>query len=559
MSGKTQALVIGNGSYSGPLRLNSPPRDADEVAKSFRYLNIDVDLLIDAEFEQTEAKIEAFLERVSRPSTLVSILYYSGHGIQIDGENYIIPVDFDQITNGNLARLISVQKILDRMTSDSAVRIVLLDACRSNATARQFVGGKNLSLQSSNKEFRIDGNTVIGRGLAEIKATSNTFIAFAAAPGDVAYEGEVTGDLSPFTSSFVRNLEAVDLPISNLTSRIRADVLRSTERRQQTWDQSSLMAPFYFNPGSLLLFAGNFMALIGLFLSLAIYSFMISATFFPRERIYVVAAAMLPLITLCVLLFGVQSVYSRLRGNVSNAPENTSQRWTLGFKSLQKGLLGGYLGSLLAAPTLSALYYNEWDFPHISFGQLMVEITYGTAFAACPLGVATIFCAGVGRQLPIAKVAVATRVFLGSCIGGAIAGSLTAPFLTYYFGIMANRPQMTPERLLPGSILGAAFIVLSIVNFDFERLTRRRVWASVASAFLAIGIGAAMAVLVFAPLYVLGIVDAVIAYLEAQINDPWGMMKGGFIYGLPTGLVLGAVIGSATVLTERLSGKMVVS
>ncbi|AUX78707.1 caspase family protein [Sinorhizobium fredii] len=559
MSSKSQALVIGNGNYSGPLRLNSPGRDADEVAKSFRSLKIDVDLLIDANFEQITATIDAFLERVSRPSTLVSILYYSGHGIQIDGENYIIPVDFDQITDGNLARLISVQKILDRMTCDSAVRIVLLDACRSNATARQFIGGKDLSLHSSKKEFKIGGNTVIGTGLAEIKATSNTFIAFAAAPGDVAYEGELTGELSPFTSSFVKNLDAVDLPISNLTSRIRSDVLRSTEGRQRTWDQSSLMAPFYFNPGSLLLFAGNFMALVGLFLSLAIYSCLIAESFFPREMIYVVGATMLPLVALCILLFGVQSVYSRLRGNVSNAPRITSERWALSLRSLQKGLLGGYLGSLLAAPTLSALYYYEWDFPHISLGQLMVEITYGTAFAACPLGGTTIFCAGVGRQLRFSKFAVATRVFLGSCVGGAVAGGLTAPFLTYYFGIMENRPQMTPERLLPGSILGAAFIVLSIVNFDFERLTRRRVWASIASAFLAIALGAAMAVVVFAPLYLMGIVHAVIAYLEARVNDPWGMMKGGFIYGLPTGLVLGAVIGSAIVLTERLSGKMVAS
>ncbi len=558
MFSKTQALVIGNGSYLGTLRLDSPSHDASQVAKSFGNLNIDVELLIDAEFQRTIEGIDAFIERVTRPSTRVSILYYSGHGMQVDGQNYIIPIDFDQSANGASARLISVQDILNRMTSETAVRIVLLDACRSNANARQIVGGKGLSLRTAEKEFKLDGNIVSHAGLAEIKATGDTFIAFAAAPGDVAYDGEVPGDLSPFTSSFVKNLEAVDLPISNLTGRIRSDVLKMTGNRQRTWDQSSLMAPFYFNPGSLLLFAGNFMALVGLFLSLVVYSCMISVTYYPRGSLHVIGAAVLPILSLGILLFGTQSAYSRLRGNVGNIGQSATQKWALLTTSLQKGALGGYLGSLLAAPTLSVLYYNGWDNPIISLGQLMVEITYATAFAACPLGVTSILCAGVGRRLPISNFASDIRVFLGSCIGGAIAGGLTAPFLTYIFGTMFDRPQMTPDRLLPGSILGAAFIVLSIVNFDFERLSRRRVWSSVVSSGFSLVSGAAIAVLVFAPLYLLGIVEAVIAYLEARVNDPWGMMKGGFIYGLPTGLVLGSVIGSAVVVTERLSGKAVV-
>ncbi|WP_164902077.1 caspase family protein [Rhizobium leguminosarum] len=557
MPSKTQALVIGNGDYPGTLRLDSPPRDATEVAKRFIELSIEVEQLVDATFDQTNRGIDNFIGRALLPSTEVSILYYSGHGMQIDAKNYLIPVDFDQ-GHDHYAQLVSVQDILDRMTDASAVRIVLLDACRSNADARQIVGSKGLSLRRPEKDFKLDGELVSSRGLAEIKATGDTFIAFAAAPGDVAYDGEVSGDLSPFTRSFVDNLEAVDLPISNLTGRIRSDVLKMTGNRQRTWDQSSLMVPFYFNPGSLLLFAGNFMAVVGLFMALAVYSLMISATYFPRETLYVVGAAALPMVALGILLFGLQSVYSRLRGNVANA-DQTSPRWERLVTALQKGALGGFLGSLLAAPTLSVLYYNGWVGPNISLGQLMVEMTYGTIFAACPLGVASIFSAGLARKWSLPKVGSIAWVFLGSCVGGALAGAATAPFLTYYFGTMYDRPQMTPDRLLPGSIVGAAFIVLAIVNFDFERLTRRRVWTSIASALLALICGAIMALIVFGPLYLSGIVEAVIHYLELNAGHFWQMMEGGFIYGLPTGFVLGSVIGSAIVLTERLSGKAVVS
>lgn len=560
MAGRTQALVIGNGAYPDPMHLESPAHDARSVASRFTELGIECEVAIDATFERAEIAVRTFLERVADPATRASILYYSGHGIQINDTNYIIPIDFKSAQAGK-ASLISVQSILEKMTNETAIRIVFMDACRSNADAQQFALGKGIGREIG-KEFTIAGNAVSAPGLAGIKTKSNTFIAFAAAPGDVAYAGSGTGELSPFTSSLVKYLDVVDLPISNMMSRVRQEVLKNTNERQETWDQSSLMAPFYFNPGNLLLFAGNFMALLGLLVATTIYSMFLAECWDCAPGYYLYAASALPAVSLAILLFGVQSVYSRLRGRLAGGKTNRPFVTRLISTAVQKGLLGGILGSLVAAPVLSALYYYGWPFPPISLGQLSLEITYGTAFAACPLGILSFLFAGLARHWTtranlsnhdVAKPSL--WAFLGGCMGGAVAGALTAPFLTSFFGLMHNRPPMTPELLLPGSIFGAAFLVVAIVNFDFERLSRRRVWTSIASALLALCVGLLVTVIVFTPLYALGVVTAVQSYLEEHSEDPISLMKGGLIYGLPVGFVLGSVIATAILLTEWLSKK----
>ncbi|MGX9182543.1 caspase family protein, partial [Mesorhizobium sp. BHbdii] len=124
----------------------------------------------------------------------------------------------------------------------------MLDACRSAAPGEAAIGARSLKLISRDRAIFIDGKDSIGNGLAAIEAQRNTFIGFAAAPGGVAYDGDQA--LSPFTGALVKYLGSVDLPLSNLTSRVRQEVLISTQGRQHTWDQSSLMEPFFFNPGT---------------------------------------------------------------------------------------------------------------------------------------------------------------------------------------------------------------------------------------------------------------------------------------------------------------------
>jgi uncharacterized caspase-like protein len=304
-----QALVIGNGAYPDRLTLASPKNDAEAVSKELMNLKIDVTEIIDKPYSSALTAINKFIDKVNLPTSTVSILYYSGHGIQMDDINYIVPIDFQDPSRGDRSRLISVQSIVDRMTSATAIRIVLLDACRTGKDVRSIIGGKGVEID---KDIYFNDVPVPPPGLAEMKATGNTFIAFAAGPGEVARQGIAGSPLSPFTRALVKHINSVDLPISNLTARIRQEVLEETGDTQRTWDQSSLTVPFYFNPGSLLLLTGNMMALGGLVISAMIYSLVLLS---PEISLKWIGAALtLPVASFVVLIVGTQGVYSRLRG-----------------------------------------------------------------------------------------------------------------------------------------------------------------------------------------------------------------------------------------------------
>jgi Caspase domain len=288
MTSATQALVIGNGAYPEKLRLNNPARDAAAVKAAFVELAVDVTYAVDFPYDDLLSTIEKFLSEVNRRTVTVSILYYSGHGIQDNDINYMVPIDFKDPAGSGTNRLISIQSIIDRMVNATSIRIVLLDACRTGKDLKQVVATGTRGIEID-RTFKLDNMVVSTQGLAEIKAASDTFIAFAAGPDQVALDGVAGGLLSPFTGALVKHLASVDLPLSNLTSRVRQEVLDETGQTQRTWDQSSLRAPYYFNPGSLLLFAGNLMALIGLMISTAIYSLVLAS---PGVTVGWVAAAL---------------------------------------------------------------------------------------------------------------------------------------------------------------------------------------------------------------------------------------------------------------------------
>lgn len=555
MTAARQALVIGNGGYHGDLKLNSPTNDATEIERSLTDLGFNVTFGTDLGFETMQARVADFIGLVNQPATTTSLLYYSGHGLQINDQNYMVPVDFDQLAGQHVAQMVSVQSVVEKMTKATDVRIILLDACRSNADARAFVsGGKQLKIS---KEITIDGELVTGKGLASMQAAINTFIAFAAAPGEVAFDGNRGEHLSPFTGSLLKYIDAVDLPISNLTSRVRQDVLARTDDTQRSWDQSSLMEPFYFNPGSLLLFTGNLMALVGLITSLIPYSIVLgwSQVTWP----WIAIGATLPIVSLGVLLYGMQSAYSRLRGRYVKAIGVAPTVWQHLATSAQKGIVGGYLGSSLCAILLSALYYVEWNPRYGAFNSVPLEIAVAAGLTAALLGTLSVFWSRASLGLTgivVSQKRSWLRILAGATCGGGLAGMIAAALLTMYFGRL-DRPEMTPGLLLPGSIVGTSIIIFSIVNFDFERLSARRIWASVRASLVALCIGVMATGAIFGPLYPLGIVQAVTEYLEDYHDSVATLAKGGAVYGLPVGIILGLVIGAAVLLTERWSRKPV--
>jgi hypothetical protein len=572
---KQAALIVGNSAYPGQLLLSSPVHDVNAMRDTLKELGYEVTCEVDQTFKNMDATVAKFVNSLSGAPAAVGLFYYSGHGLQIDGENYIVPIDFDQAEDANSVNLVSVQRILEEISAHCDVRIVLLDACRNGGNeAVDMVRAKSVRV-AAGKSIYVGGESNPVLNMAEMKAASDTFIAFAAASGDAAYDGEERS-LSPFTEAFVKHMDAVDLPLSNLTSRVRQEVSRLTRGAQKTWDQSSLRAPYFFNPGSSLLFTGNLMALIGLFLALVPYTLVLysasdaGGAIERRPLTSPLLAGLLPLLSLAILLWGMNSVYERLRGNfVAEVRTHVAARDHL-VGSLQKGFLGGYLGSFVAALASAVPYYFLWvseyrkrptDLdPPGSIGDLVLEIAIASALIGCVLGFLSLFFSRLKFDQKL--ISLATRptwqqTLVGSAVGGTLAGLLTAPFLTWYFGRF-SRPEYSPDLLLPGSVVGAAVFIFAVVNFDFERLGRRRILASVAAVPAAIAGGAAATVLIFGPLYLFGVVELVTNLLRGGAERETILLVGGAIYGMPVGAVLGCVIGTAILLTQRWSGKEVI-
>jgi uncharacterized caspase-like protein len=215
-----RALVIGNSAYAHLGSLPNPRRDAQAIAGKLTGLGIDVDLVLDANRERLVQALNDYQRRAS--DTEVNLFFYAGHGLQVGGVNYIVPVDMkgEGVTAGSVKlNTVSLNDALEYLPS--ATRVVFLDACRDNPVAR--------SLRST----RGGAN-----GLAAVDVASGTLISFATKDGAVAEDGDGTN--SPYTSALLRHL---DWPqdIALVLRRVRQEVLRSTSNRQEPWEYGSLV------------------------------------------------------------------------------------------------------------------------------------------------------------------------------------------------------------------------------------------------------------------------------------------------------------------------------
>lgn len=217
------ALVIGNGDYSGsPLR--NPENDAHDMAATLRSLDFEVIEKTNLNKRNLERAAESFEDRIR--SDDVALFYYSGHGLQVDGANYLIPLQAD-IDEENDVRYEAVElnRILEKLAK-AKLNIIILDACRDNP----FKG-----VRSSSK------------GLAQIAANKvGTFIAYSTAPGSVAADG--TGRNSPYTKHLIEQMQT-DLKIEDAFKEVRKSVVKETNDKQNPWDSSCLVEDFYFCMG----------------------------------------------------------------------------------------------------------------------------------------------------------------------------------------------------------------------------------------------------------------------------------------------------------------------
>ena len=236
--GNRIALVIGNGAYrSAPLK--NPVGDARAVAQSLSRLGYDVTLGENTDLRQLIEGLRRFSLRAT--DAAVRLFFYAGHGVQVKGRNYLLPVDADPQTLDEIVRQAAdVGEFVDRLSAiPHGANIVVLDACRVNP----FTGGVIVGPDGRRLRFR---GTTPG-GLAPLDAPLGTLVAFSTAPNGVALDGAGSNH-SVYAKHLLANLETPGLPIEQLFKRGRIGDAQATDRVQVPWESSSLTTEFCFKP-----------------------------------------------------------------------------------------------------------------------------------------------------------------------------------------------------------------------------------------------------------------------------------------------------------------------
>lgn len=220
------ALVIGNANYQNAPQLANPDDDAQSMAQFLNSAGFEVVAATDLTQNDMLRVVQDFSAKVaSRGPNTVAMVYYAGHGVQLAGENYLVPVDAKvssptELVN-NSVRLVDVMSTLE--TIPSRMRIVILDACRNNPFPQV---------------------NDAGRGLAIVDAPNGSIVGYSTAPGAEAQDG--TNGHSPYTRAFLNVAREPNVPIEQLFKRVRLEVNQSTSGAQIPWESSSLTSDFTF-------------------------------------------------------------------------------------------------------------------------------------------------------------------------------------------------------------------------------------------------------------------------------------------------------------------------
>ncbi|WP_287381053.1 caspase family protein [Mesorhizobium sp.] len=220
------AFVIGNSDYKEISALKNPAKDVVDVSNTFRSAGFDVFVASNLTKLQFEGQFRNYIAAVDGAD--VAVVYYSGHGFQIGGENFLIPVDASLKDAADVeVQAIKLNDVLQQMRSKSKIQVIILDACRNNPFPRKDYWLRDQLITAS------------GTGLAQVRSSLNTLIAFATEPGAVAYDG--AGDLSPFSFAFSRRALAPNQEIRTVLATVRRDVVEATKGLQVPWENSSLI------------------------------------------------------------------------------------------------------------------------------------------------------------------------------------------------------------------------------------------------------------------------------------------------------------------------------
>jgi uncharacterized caspase-like protein len=230
---KRVALVVGNASYKFASKLENPRNDAASMAAALRKVGFQVIDGFDLDKAEFDRRVRDF--SVALRGAEVGLFFYSGHGLQVGGQNYLVPVDAKaeaaDALDWEMMRLDLVQRTMERAASTN---ILFLDACRNNPLAR------NLARAMGTRSVEI------GRGLAPVEGGVGTLISFSTQPGNIALDGQ--GHTSPFAGALSKRIANSAEDLSALLIDVRNDVRKETQNAQVPWEHSALTGRFYFTP-----------------------------------------------------------------------------------------------------------------------------------------------------------------------------------------------------------------------------------------------------------------------------------------------------------------------
>lgn len=223
------ALVIGNAAYTQVGALTNPRHDAEDMATRLERYGFEVVRAFDLAISDVPGKLQEFAAKLKAADA--ALLFYAGHGVAVDGENFLIPVDARLETAGDLENeavpLGRIQRIMERVPRTN---VLIFDACRNNPFADKIA--RSLG----------DRGKVVGQGWAAITPGRDTYISFATAPGTVARDG--SGRNSPFTTALLARMSKDGEDIQLMMRGVRADVIETTRGKQIPWEHSSLISSF---------------------------------------------------------------------------------------------------------------------------------------------------------------------------------------------------------------------------------------------------------------------------------------------------------------------------
>jgi uncharacterized caspase-like protein len=227
------ALVIGNASYKSAAKLRNPLNDADDISVALKRVGFQVIDGRDLDWHGMRGALIGFARLLQEAEA--GLFYYAGHGLQVNGKNYLVPIDAEVEDESAVAlELIKLDDVVDALRNTSGVRLLVLDACRQNPFTERLIRGRSVRALGTE------------RGLARMERSQGMLIAFSTQPNAVADDGE--GRNSLFAAALVREMQHPGLEITTLFRHVAIDVNKETGGRQTPELTVSLLGDFYLNP-----------------------------------------------------------------------------------------------------------------------------------------------------------------------------------------------------------------------------------------------------------------------------------------------------------------------